>query len=108
MAISAPPRYTLALLGIATGIASVVGAIMLIWGSEDAMLVVIHWLGEERALGPQNVIVQPNGSKLLTNPGAMARWVMLIWTVGLSQLIAGLHLLWSSSMRFRGHAKRLG
>jgi hypothetical protein len=88
--------------------ASVVGAIILIWGSQDTMLVVIHWLGEERALGPQNVIVQPNGSKLLTNPSAMARWTMLIWTVGLSQIVAGLNLLWTSSMAFKAHRQRLG
>ena len=68
MTTPAPLRYAVALLGIALGTASVVGAIILNLGSQDAMRVVIHWLGEERALGPQNVIVQPNGSKLLTNP----------------------------------------
>jgi hypothetical protein len=88
--------------------ASVVGAIILIWGSQDAMLVLIHWLGEERALGPQNVIVQPNGSKLLTNPSAMARWVMLIWTVGLCQIIAGLNLVWTSRLGLKSHLQRLG
>jgi hypothetical protein len=88
--------------------ASVVGAIILIWCSQDAMLVLVHWLGEERALGPQNVIVQPNGSKLLTNPSAMTRWVMLIWTVGLCQIVAGLHLVWTSSLGLKSHRQRLG
>ena len=82
------------------------GAIILIWGSQDAMLVLVRWLGEEKALGAQNVIVQPNGSKLLTNPSAMARWMMLIWTVGLCQIVAGLHLVWTSSLGLRTHWQR--
>jgi hypothetical protein len=87
---------------------SLAGAIILIWGSQDAMLVLIHWLGEERALGPQNVIIQPDGSKLLTNPSAMANWVMMIWTVGASQIVAGLNLLWTSGLGLRSHRQRLG
>lgn len=71
MTIPAPLRHSVAVLGIASGLVGIAGAISLIWCSQDAMLVLIHWLGEERSLGAQNVIVQPNGSKLLTNP---MRW----------------------------------
>jgi hypothetical protein len=84
------------IFGVITGLLSIAGAVILIWGSQDAMLVVIHWIGEERVLGQQNVLLQPDGSKLLTNPGAMAKIAVLIWVVGLSQGIAGGFLIWKS------------
>lgn len=82
-----------ALLGILAGLLSIAGGAALLWGSQDAMTVLIHWIGEERALGPRSVVRQPDGSALLTNPGAMARWVFLIWAVGASQVVAGACLL---------------
>jgi hypothetical protein len=103
-----PLRQVVAAFGVAIGLVSLVGAISLIWGSQDAMRVLIHWVGEERALGSPNVVVQPDGSKLLTNPSAMARWVMVIWAVGLSQIVAGLHLLWTSKQSLRHRRHRLG
>ena len=81
------------LLGVIVGLLSLIGKAVLLWGSQDAMLVLIHWIGEERALGPRSVIRNPDGSTLLTNPGAMAKWVFLIWAVGASQVISGLGLL---------------
>jgi len=60
------------------------------------MSIVIHWIGEERVLGGQNVLLQPDGSKLLTNPGAMAKIAVLIWGVGACQLLAGGYLAWKS------------
>jgi hypothetical protein len=99
-------RVILAAIGATLGLACVLGAIVLIWGSQDAMLVLIHWIGEERALGPQSVIRNPDGSTLLTNPSAMARWMMPIWAVGFAQVVAGLHLLWSSVKRWRNRGKR--
>ena len=89
------------ILGIFVGTLSIVGALILLWGSQDAMLVAIHWIGEERVLGPQNVLLQPDGSKLLTNPGAMMRVILLVWIVGLSQVIAGSSLVWQSVNRGR-------
>ena len=83
-------------LGATAGVVSVAGALTLLWGSQDLMSVVIHWIGEERVLGPENVLVRPDGGKLLTNPTAMARVVLLIWGVGVSQVIAGGFLLWKS------------
>src|SRR5688572_9295722 len=81
------------LLGFIAGLFSIIGGVVLLWGSQDAMLVLIHWIGEERALGPRSVLRNPDGSTLLTNPGAMARWVFLFWAVGASQVISGLCLL---------------
>ncbi|GAC1447460.1 MAG: hypothetical protein NVSMB9_29640 [Isosphaeraceae bacterium] len=82
------------ILDVITGVASIVGGVILVWGSQDAMLVLIHWIGEGRILGPQNVLLQPDGSKLLTNPSAMAKITILLWGVGASHVIAGGFLFW--------------
>jgi len=87
------------LLGVVTGVLTLAGALTLLWGSTDAMAVLIHWVGEERALGPRSVIRQPGGGTLLTNPSAMMRWVLLIWAVGFSQAVAGVFLIGRSFKR---------
>jgi hypothetical protein len=93
-------------LGVIPGLMSLVGGLALLWGSQDAMLMLIHWVGEERALGTQNVIPQPDGGKLLTNPGAMFRWMVLIWAVGASQVIAGGYILWRGVRVLLASSKR--
>ncbi len=65
-----------------------------LWWSEDLMLLLISLVGEETALGAQNVIRLENGGKLLTNPGAMLRWMMPFWFLGLVALSAALTLGW--------------
>ena len=45
------PGQALTGFGIVPGLLSIVGGIALLWGSQDAMLVLIHWVGEETALG---------------------------------------------------------
>jgi hypothetical protein len=87
------PDNALSVLGVVPGLLCVVGGLALLWGSQDAMLVLIHWVGEERALGARSVIPRPGGGKLLTNPGAMAGWMALIWAVGVSQVLAGADLI---------------
>ncbi|SIO15644.1 hypothetical protein SAMN05444166_2742 [Singulisphaera sp. GP187] len=89
------------ILGSLVGLLSTIGGLVLLWGSEDAMQVLIHWIGEERALGASFVIRQADGSTLLTNPGAMVRWMSLIWVVGLSQIAAGVSLLKRSATKAR-------
>ncbi|WP_020476517.1 hypothetical protein [Zavarzinella formosa] len=59
----------------------VAGAAML-WWSQDLMALLIHLVGEERALGAENVIRGDDGSVLLTNPGGMIRWMMPFWFLG--------------------------
>lgn len=44
------------------------------WWSSDLMLCLIWLVGEEYALGAENVIHLEDGGKLLTNPGAMMAW----------------------------------
>jgi hypothetical protein len=85
------------------------GAILLaagvatLWWSEELMGWLIYMVGEERALGADNVIHLENGGKLLTNPGAMIRWTIPFWVLGMVQIAAAITLvgLWSSRRRFR-------
>lgn len=95
----------MAALWIVPGLLSIAGGLALLWGSQDAMLVLIHWVGEGRALGPQNVIPQPGGGELLTNPSSMVRWIALIWAVGTSQIMAGGCLLWRAATVFAASPK---
>ncbi len=89
-------RVVLRIAGVVAAIGCIVGSVILLALSDDAMPVLIHWIGEERVLGSQNVYHNPDGSVLLTNPGAMAKVVLMIWGIGLSQAIAGGFLLWKS------------
>ncbi len=52
------------------------------------MLLLIHFVGEERALGPQNVYRLDDGAVLLTNPGAMVMWMLPFLALGIAFLIA--------------------
>ncbi len=74
-----------------------------LWWSEDLMGWLIYMVGEERALGADNVVHIENGGKLLTNPGAMMRWTIPFWVLGMVQIAAAITLvgLWSSRRRFR-------
>ena len=53
-----------------------VAGIATLWWSQDLMRVLIHSVGEERALGAANVIRPEGGGILLTNPRAMVRWMI--------------------------------
>lgn len=68
-----------------------------LWWSQNLMGLLIHLVGEERALGAGNVIPQQGGGKLLTNPSAMVRWMLPFWVLGVVQITAALSLvaLWS-------------
>jgi hypothetical protein len=74
-----------------------------IWWSSELMLWLIYMIGEEYALGTDNVIHLEDGGKLLTNPGAMMRWTIPFWILGLIQITAALTMigLWSSRRRNR-------
>ena len=74
-----------------------------LWWSEELMGWLIYMVGEERALGADNVIHLENGGKLLTNPGAMMRWTIPFWVLGMVQITAAITLvgLWASRRRFR-------
>ncbi len=74
-----------------------------LWWSEELMGWLIYMVGEERALGADNVIHLENGGKLLTNPGAMMRWTVPFWVLGMVQITAAMTLvgLWASRRSFR-------
>jgi hypothetical protein len=79
-------RSLIALTLLATGI--------LVWfEAEDLMLALIHKVGEERALGKENVIRLEGGGTLLTNPVAMIRWTMPFWGLGAVLIVGGLLLM---------------
>jgi hypothetical protein len=50
-------------------------------------------VGIETIVGAQNVVYQPDGSYLFTNPGAMARWVVSVAAIGVVISLCGVLLL---------------
>jgi hypothetical protein len=65
-----------------------------LWWSHDLMLWLIWLVGEEQALGAQNVIRLENGATLLTNPTAMLRWTVPFWLLGFVEITAAVTLVW--------------
>lgn len=64
-----------------------------LWWSSDLMSLLIHLIGEERALGEENVVVLENGAKLLTNPMGMIRWTIPFWIIGTVQITSALSMI---------------
>jgi hypothetical protein len=83
--------FTVVVLGQAGAL--LVSGIATLWWSQDLMTLLIHLVGEERALGAQNVIKLEDGSTLLTNPGGMILWTMPIWFLGCLQLTSAFTLV---------------
>jgi hypothetical protein len=71
---------------IALVVITTIGGVTILYFSEILMLRLINIIGEERALGAENVYVQPDGSKLLTNPGAIGCWTLPFWQLDFSCL----------------------
>jgi hypothetical protein len=84
------------------------GAVTL-WWSQDLMLLLIHLVGEEWALGSGNVIRNADGSKLLTNPVGMIRWTLPFLGVGLVQITSAVTLvrLWFRKATKRSNGSEL-
>ena len=104
------PFFAVFVLGQA--VILLVAGLATLWWSQDLMGLLIHLVGEERALGAGNVIPQEGGGKLLTNPSAMARWMLPFWALGAVQITGALSLvaLWSrltSRCSGPGHAGAL-
>jgi hypothetical protein len=55
-------------------------------------------VGIETIVGKENVVYQPDGSYLFTNPGAMAMWVGSMAIIGLIIHIVG---IWLSGIRIK-------
>ena len=50
-------------------------------------------LGIETLVGSENVVYEPDGSYVFTNPGAMVRWIASVAAVGMGLAGAGGFLL---------------
>ncbi|MHC5539348.1 hypothetical protein ACYOEI_14110 [Singulisphaera rosea] len=57
------------------------------------MRFLIHVVGEEQALGAQNVIRREDGATLLTNPTGMILWTTPFWFLGCLQITSALTLI---------------
>ena len=69
------------------------------WWSQDLMGLLLHLVGEERALGAANVVPLEGAGKLLTNPTAMIGWMLPFWFLGTAQVSAAVMLVWLWSRR---------
>lgn len=69
-----------------------VAGLATLWWSQDLMTWLIHIVGEERALGSENVVITQDGGRLLTNPGAMVLWTLPFLILGFVQLVAAVIL----------------
>jgi hypothetical protein len=83
----------------AIGILLVCYGLAVLWESESLMTWLIHEVGEERALGAQNVIRLENGGTLLTNPSAMAKWTMPVLVMGVAMIAGGLKLTLNGTLK---------
>jgi|ERR1017187_392053 hypothetical protein len=50
-------------------------------------------VGIETIVGTQNVVYEPDGSYLYTNPGAMVRWIVWVASIGLIICLIGIWIL---------------
>ena len=80
-------------VGTVAGLLTILGGLVTLWGEQDVLSILLYWVGEEWALGTQNVIRDADGRVFLTNPGAMMRWAILIWAVAFSQIGTGVYVL---------------
>ncbi|MEI6076230.1 MAG: hypothetical protein WCS94_11685 [Verrucomicrobiota bacterium] len=59
--------------------------------------IVFPWLerlvGIEAIVGARNVIYNPDGSYVFTNPGSIVRWLATVSTIGIAIALAGILVL---------------
>jgi hypothetical protein len=85
--------YAIALFYYTQAAALLVGGCATLWWNQELMFWLIRMVGEERALGAENVIRVENGGVFLTNPMGMMRWSMPFWILGVVQISAACTLL---------------
>lgn len=95
---------TIFLVAFVVGQAAVllVAGIATLWWSNDLMKWLIWLVGEEYALGSQNVVHLENGAKLITNPSGMIHGMVPFWFLGMIQIMAAFTLVWIWSRRAQG------
>ena len=84
----------LAVLVVVQAVVLLAAGAVTLWLSSDLMTWLIWLVGEEYALGPENVIRLDHGGKLLTNTAAMLRWTAPFWFLGVTQITAAFTLVW--------------
>ncbi len=81
-------------LRIGGAILGIVGGSLIFCYSQELMLRLIYLIGEEKALGADNVIRRPDGSTLLTNPSAMLHYTLPFLGGGIVLVLLGVYLLY--------------
>ena len=65
-----------------------------LWQTESLMIWFISIIGEEFALGEENVVRLDGGGTLLTNPGAMICWTIPFILLGFIQISSAITLIY--------------
>lgn len=89
----------LAVFVFVQAVALLTAGLATLWWSSDLMTWLIYQVGEEYALGANNVIRTENGGVLLTNPLGMILWTLPFWFLGLLHITAALTLTWLGAVR---------
>lgn len=78
---------------------TIVGVLVAVFSQQLVFPGLEYLLGIEAIVGRENVIYQPEGGYLFSNPGAMMRWISIVAATGLAVAFAG------SWMIFRARRK---
>jgi hypothetical protein len=70
-----------------------VGLVVVVFSEKIVFPGLERLVGIETIVGKQNVVYQPDGGYLFTNPGAMARWVFSVAAIGILICLSGAWLL---------------
>jgi hypothetical protein len=70
-----------------------VGVLVIVFSQKIVFPGLERLVGIETIVGKVNVVYQPDGGYLFTNPGAMIRWVLSVAAVGVLICLSGAWLL---------------
>jgi hypothetical protein len=70
-----------------------VGLVVVVFSEKIVFPGLERLVGIETIVGKENVVYQPDGGYLFTNPGAMARWVFSVAAIGVLICLSGAWLL---------------
>jgi hypothetical protein len=68
------------------------------------MFILIHFIGEERALGLYNVRHLPDGTVLMTNPTAMLLWTLPFWALSIALIVLAVYVRRWTCPKAKGQA----
>ena len=75
---------------------TIVGALIVLLSPKIVFPGLERLVGIETIVGPNNVVYQPDGGYLFTNPGAMMRWISAVAAVGVAIAFTGIILLFKA------------